>query len=170
MTVVRATTLAEAVEALSTLPGALAVAGGTDLMVAVNEGRLDPPHLVTLRRVRELRGVSVVDGRARGGGMTTSAELLADDRLPLLSAAARAVGSPAQRNAGTVGGALGSGGAGDVPTALLALDAHVECAGPRGTSRLPLQDWLDLPERGAAGLVTAVGYDEPGGRCAYLKA
>src|SRR3954447_15076810 len=160
MAVVRATSLAEAVEALASLPGAIAVAGGTDVMVAVNEGRLDPPHLVTLRRVPELQGVSLAGGQARVGALTTYAELLADDRLPLLRAAARTVGSPAQRNAGTVGGALGSGGAGDLVTALLALDAEVEAVGPLGPRRVTLEDWLDTPERRTGELVTAVSYRE----------
>ena len=58
------TTLDEAVAALTAMPAAVPVAGGTDLMAAVNSGQLRPTALVGLGRISEIRGWQYLDGHA----------------------------------------------------------------------------------------------------------
>lgn len=168
MSVVRATGVDEVVQLLAAHPGALLVAGGTYVMVDLAEGRCDPDLLVTLRRVEELQGISREAGRVRVGALTTYAELIADGG-PLLAETSRAVGSPAQRGSGTVGGGLVGGRAGDLATALLALDATVHTATVDGRHQLPMLGWLQ-DARPAGELVCAVSFDSGAAGQAYLKA
>jgi CO/xanthine dehydrogenase FAD-binding subunit len=172
MTVVRATTVAEAVDALRELRGAVLVSGGTEVVVGLNEGTLEAPHLVTLRRIPELRGVRTEGVDIRLGALTTYAQLAAGTGgVPALTAMAPTVGSPASRNTGTLGGALGTGsGFGDAVTALLALEAEVEVEGAAGPRRVPVAQWLDRTGRDAGDLVTAVRVPSGTGSQHYLKA
>src|SRR5919204_180359 len=110
MLVARPTTLAEVFDALDELPDAHLLAGGTDFMVEVNFGHRRPPAVVALRRVEELRGYDVLDDEVvlRAGTTWTEIENGLVEVLPALAAAARTVGSPQMRNAGTVGGNIGT--------------------------------------------------------------
>lgn len=85
--------------------------GGTDLLVLIDEGLATPQALVDLRRVPESRGVSVdADGLVRVGAATRVGALADDamirERFPALAQACEAVGTPALRNMGTIGGNL----------------------------------------------------------------
>ena len=100
-------TLDEAVAALAAMPAAVPVAGGTDLMAAVNSGLLRPAALVGLGRISEIRGWQYQDGHALLGAGLTHARMGRPDfaaLIPALAAAARAAGPPQIRNAGTLGG------------------------------------------------------------------
>ena len=143
MLVARPTTLSEVFDALDELPGAHLLAGGTDLMVEVNFGHRRPPSVVALRRVEELRGYQVLDDEVVLGSGVTWTEVEHDlaGVLPGLAAAARTVGSPQMRNAGTVGGNIGTASpAGDGLPVLGALDATVVLASRHGERRLPLAE------------------------------
>jgi CO/xanthine dehydrogenase FAD-binding subunit len=139
--------LDEAVDALAQHPDAHVLAGGTDLMVEVNMGHRRPVAVVALGRVDELRGWQrMEDGRIRLGARLTYTEMLEPDLaalLPALAEAARTVGSPQIRNAGTIGGNLGTASpAGDGLPVLSALDAEIEVAGPGGRRRLSVHDFF----------------------------
>lgn len=145
MAVARPRTLDEAVAALAETPQAHLLAGGTDFMVEVNFGHRRPDHVVALRRVEELRGWKSEDGQLTlGAGLTYRAmqeELAAE--LPALAQAARTVGSPPIRNAGTLGGNVATASpAGDTLPVLVALDAEVELVGPGGARRVPLDGFV----------------------------
>jgi CO/xanthine dehydrogenase FAD-binding subunit len=143
--VARPTTLSGVFDALDELPDAHLLAGGTDLMVEVNFGHRRPPSVVALRRVEELRGYEVLDDEVVLGSGVTWAEVEHDlaGVLPGLAAAARTVGSPQMRNAGTVGGNIGTASpAGDGLPVLGALDATVVLARRDGERRLPLADFI----------------------------
>lgn len=145
MLVARPTTLAGVFDALDELPDAHLLAGGTDLMVEVNFGHRRPPSVVALRRVEELRGYDVLEDEVvlRSGVTWTEIEHDLVDVLPGLAAAARTVGSPQMRNAGTVGGNIGTASpAGDGLPVLGALDATVVLASRDGERRLPLADFI----------------------------
>ncbi|HSA56947.1 MAG TPA: xanthine dehydrogenase family protein subunit M [Gemmatimonadaceae bacterium] len=91
--------------------GSAPIGGGTDLLVAIGEGIIRPEHLVDLRGIPGARGLEWRDdGSLRIGAVTRIAHLAADpavnDRLPALAMACAAVGSPALRNMGTLGGNL----------------------------------------------------------------
>jgi CO/xanthine dehydrogenase FAD-binding subunit len=143
MLVARPTSLSGVFDALDELPGAHLLAGGTDLMVEVNFGHRRPPAVVALRRVEELRGYEVRDDEVvlRSGVTWTEVEHDLAGVLPGLAAAARTVGSPQMRNAGTVGGNIGTASpAGDGLPVLAALDATVVLARRDGERRLPLAE------------------------------
>jgi CO/xanthine dehydrogenase FAD-binding subunit len=138
-------TLDEALEALQRMPDAQLLAGGTDFVVEVNFGHRRPPAVVGLRRVAELKGWRRDDGElVLGAGLTfTEIENELVEELPALAAAARTVGSPQMRNAGTVGGNIGTASpAGDGLPVLGALDATVVLASRDGERRLPLADFI----------------------------
>ena len=152
MLVARPTTLAGVFDALDELPGAHLLAGGTDLMVEVNFGHRRPPAVVALRRVAELKGYDVLDDEVvlRAGVTWTEIENDLADVLPGLAAAARTVGSPQMRNAGTVGGNIGTASpAGDGLPVLGAMDATLVLASRDGTRRLPMLEFITGVKRTA---------------------
>ena len=172
MTVVRAASVDEAVAAVSELPGAVLLSGGTEVVVALAEGTLHAEHLVTLRRIPGLRGL--LEGAPHEvvlGGLTTYADLAGGiGGVPVLTAMAATVGSPASRNAGTLGGGIGTAsGYGDAVTALVALDAEVVVAAADGTRRVALAHWLDGTARRAGDVVIAAAVRRTRGGQAYLK-
>ena len=121
-------------------PDAIPIAGGTDLMVALNFDRARPQAILDLTRVAELRDWGTDDGRLRIGAGVTYTRLIEElgERLPGLAIASRTVGSPQIRNRGTVGGNLGTASpAGDGLPPLYVSDAEVELASATGTRRLP---------------------------------
>jgi CO/xanthine dehydrogenase FAD-binding subunit len=153
-----ASTLDEAVSALGAHPGALVLAGGTDLMVEINEAHRSltgEETVVAVNRVPELRAWSVdtTAGTVRLGAGVTYAELAAPplaELLPALGQAARTVGSPQIRNAATIGGNLATcSPAGDGLPVLAALDAVVELTAPGGTRTLPVGEFMTGVKRTA---------------------
>ncbi len=135
MRIARPVTVDEAVEALSAEPGAQLLAGGTDFCVEVNFGHRRPAAVVALRRVAELRERAVRGETVSLGAGVTYAELSGRiaEVVPALAAAARSVGSPQIRNAGTLGGNLATASpAGDTLPVLAALGAEVTLRGPAG--------------------------------------
>jgi CO/xanthine dehydrogenase FAD-binding subunit len=136
MPIAHPTSLTEVYDALDDMPDAHLLAGGTDFMVEVNFGHRSPTSIVCLRRVDELQGYSITDDEVVLGAGTTWTEVENDlvDVLPALAAAARTVGSPQMRNAGTVGGNVGTASpAGDGLPVLAAMDATVVLARREGT-------------------------------------
>jgi CO/xanthine dehydrogenase FAD-binding subunit len=134
-------------------PEAVPIAGGTDLMVALNFDRARPQAILDLTRVPELRDWEADDGRLRIGAGVTYTRLIEElgERLPGLAIASRTVGSPQIRNRGTVGGNLGTASpAGDGLPPLYVSDAEVELASATGTRRLPIADFVTGPKRQAA--------------------
>ncbi len=131
--------LDEALAALAAHPDATLLAGGTDVMVDVNFGHLRPDRVIALRRVPEL---AEWDGLRIGAGVTY--RRLEDGPFPALAQLSRTVGSPQIRNAGTIGGNLGtSSPAGDALPFLAALDADVEVRSRTDGSRMvPFADFV----------------------------
>jgi CO/xanthine dehydrogenase FAD-binding subunit len=136
--------LAEALAALESDPGATVLAGGTDLMVAVNAGHHRPTSVVSLSHVPELRGWRREGDEVVLGACLTYADMLGGELaslVPALAQAARTVGSPQIRAAATLGGNIGTASpAGDTLPVLAALDAVVEVAGMSGERRVPIDE------------------------------
>lgn len=154
MAVIVPLSLDTAIDALAHHPGALVLAGGTDAMVEINEGHRrigsgdGPTTVIAVDRVAELRSWTVDPGGRTvtiGAGVSYS-ELLADplaSMLPALAEASRTVGSPQIRNAGTLGGNLGTcSPAGDGLPVLSALDAVVNLASRDGGRSLPVHEFM----------------------------
>lgn len=140
------TSLEEAVEELCTVPTAVPVAGGTDLMPDVNAGRLRPMALVGLAQVRELRGWQYLDGHALLGAGLTHARVARSDigaLVPALAAASRTAGPPQVRNAGTLGGnVVTASPTADTLPVLAALEAELVVVGPQGRRDVPVRQLL----------------------------
>ncbi|HML08020.1 MAG TPA: FAD binding domain-containing protein [Xanthobacteraceae bacterium] len=149
--------LADAASALSSERGARYLAGGTLVMRAVNEA---DPAIETIVRSTDpsLLHIAVSSGRVELGAGVTMAAVLAERDLAFLHPVARAVGSPAIREAATVGGNLFSP-RGDFATVLLVLDATVMLVGG-GQRELPLDDFLARRERSSA-LVSSIAFRRP---------
>ena len=143
-------TLAEALEIKAERPGAMPLAGGTDLMVAINFREARPDAILDLTAVPELREWAPDDGRVRVGAGVTYTRLIEElgDRLPGLAIASRTVGSLQIRNRGTVGGNLATASpAGDGLPPLYTANAFVELASVRGTRRVPVAEFVSGPKR-----------------------
>ena len=162
-------TVAEAVALLAALPDAAVVAGGTDLVVGVRQGKgAWPAALVAIHEIAELRGIAGAGGAAgapsgpdargglRLGALATHADVAGDPRVraafTALADASAIVGSPATRGSGTVGGNLANASpAMELGAPLLVHAAEVELAGPGGSlRRLAVADFLLGPGRSAA--------------------
>ena len=147
MTVAVPTTLDDAVGLLAEQPDAMLLAGGTDAMVEINDGHRRPDHLViALNRVGDLRAWRHdVERRTLtiGAGVTYT-ELMQEPiagLVPALAEASRTVGSPQIRNAGTLGGNLGTcSPAGDGLPVLSALDARVRIVSALGERTASVHD------------------------------
>jgi len=135
--------LSDAVEALA--EGATPLAGGTDLMVEVNFGYIRPDHVVGLRRVEELK---TWDGNRIGAGVTW--RRIEESGPKALAEAARTVGSPQIRNAGTIGGNVATASpAGDGHPFLAAVDASIDLQSPDGMRSLLWSDFFTGVKRTA---------------------
>lgn len=177
MPVLVPTTLSDVRDAMRRYPGAQLLAGGTDFMVEVNYGHRRPESVISLRRVAELRERRYDGDRVILGAGTTYADLGAPDIVeiaPALAEAARTVGSPQIRNAGTLGGNVGTGSpAGDTLPVLAALDASVHLLSTGGATREVRWDsFFVAPKRTAKQpdeLITAVSFRRTDGPQEYLK-
>ncbi|MEI6450056.1 MAG: xanthine dehydrogenase family protein subunit M [Actinomycetes bacterium] len=131
-------------------PGAAPYAGGTDLLVAIAEGKRSPAALVCLERVGELGGVEERGDRVWLGAAATYSRLLGSplvqQELPLLCRAMRTVGSPPVRHMGTLGGnVVTASPAGDTLPPLHVLGAEVELASRFSRRLLPIADFVVGP-------------------------
>jgi carbon-monoxide dehydrogenase medium subunit len=124
------------------------LAGGQSLLVIKRMGLISPGHLIGLRRIAELRGITATaDGGLRIGAMETQRTL---EQLPQLAGrfdalaeAAAAVASPPIRRRGTIGGNIcHADPTGDPPAALIALGATLEIASAAGTRIVPVEDFF----------------------------
>jgi CO/xanthine dehydrogenase FAD-binding subunit len=170
-TLLRPGTVGEALRMLTEHDGdAELLAGGTDLVPALRAGGRRPHAIVALRRILELRVRGIGADHLTVGAGLTYAELATWSPAPGLAATARAVGSAQIRNAGTVGGALGSANPrGDLLTFLTAAGAQVlTCSVGRGARTLPLAEYLSSVRRRRE-LVTAVRIPVPRGPQLFLK-
>jgi CO/xanthine dehydrogenase FAD-binding subunit len=117
-------------------------AGGTDLMVLFEAGKLPPGKYVSLWGLKELGGIAVATDTVTLGALTTYDDVLGHPVLrsefPLLCRAAEQTGGAATQNRGTLGGNIANGSpAADTPPALLVYDAELELVSARGSRRVP---------------------------------
>ncbi|MCU1378016.1 MAG: carbon monoxide dehydrogenase [Acidimicrobiales bacterium] len=168
-------TLAAALAVRADDPVRTVVAGGTDLMVGVNAGRLRPSSWLSLRRVPELQRIERHGSSLFVGACVTFARIERElvDTAPALAAAARTVGSVQIRNAATIGGNLSTASpAGDSLPVLACYHAEVEVASVRGTRIVPIGEFLVGPKRtdlGADELVVGVHLRRTTGEQAFAK-
>ena len=146
MPVLRPTSVDQLLDILANDPSASLLAGGTDLMVEVNLHGRRPSTVVSLRSLDELTEWSHRSGRVTIGAGLPYADMekgpLAQ-LVPALAQAARTVGSPQIRAAGTIGGNLGTcSPAGDTLPVLAALNATIHVLHRDGVRDVPFSDFM----------------------------
>jgi CO/xanthine dehydrogenase FAD-binding subunit len=164
MTVAIPLTIREALDALTSAPDARLIQGGTDMMVEINFNHLKPHNVIALRRVQELRTwTKNADGTITIGAGVPYQEMETGELknlVPALAEAARTVGSPQIRAAGTLGGNLGTcSPAGDGLPVLFALDAVIHLQSIESARVLSVHDFMLGVKRNARAsneIITAV--------------
>jgi aerobic carbon-monoxide dehydrogenase medium subunit len=155
------------------------IAGGTSLMLLMNLGLVEPAHVISLRRIAELRGIRPNNAGLEVGALATHRQLELSPEIrgycPALSAAFGDVATVRIRNQGTLGGNLAHADpAQDPPPMLIALDAEVTLASHDAERRVPLDtffvDYLTTVMRPGEVLTTIHLPALPSGtRAAYTK-
>ena len=130
---------------------AAVLAGGTDLVAALNYYEIKPGALVYIGGLG-LDYIKEEDGKLVIGAGTTGAQLIASDliaeKFPVLLAAAKTHGSPAVRSVATIGGNLGTGSpAGDLIPPLMVMDAEVLLVSAGGERVVPVKDFFTGPQQ-----------------------
>jgi CO/xanthine dehydrogenase FAD-binding subunit len=137
--------LSAALKCIAAEPGTWKpLAGGTDLMVLLEAGKLAHRKFVSIWKLAELRGIEVTSGVVTLGALTTYSEVrqnaIFSREFPLLAYAAAQTGSVATQNRGTLGGNIANASpAADSPPALLVYDAELELVSAGGPRRVPYQ-------------------------------
>ena len=160
--------------------GALALGGGTALMILVKSGLLEPDRVVWLGRIPELRqitvrgdGALVIGAGVRLADLWRSPEVVS--RHAVLAEAASQVGNPRVQAVATLGGHLAHADPRqDLAPVLLVLGASLLAAGPAGTRSLPLAGFYTgfmstALEGGEILTGVFVPPPPPGRRAAYLR-
>ena len=143
----QAKSVQEAVELHLAHPEADIIAGGTDVLVQMREGKRAGKSLLSIQGLDEIRGVKLEeDGTLRIGSLTTFSHITNDPLIQkyinVLGEAVDMVGGPQIRNAGTIGGNTCNGATSADSTATLhAWDAIIELTGPNGIRRLPIHEF-----------------------------
>ena len=146
-----ATSVQNAVELLQAHPNAVLIAGGSDVLIKMREGRLAGAELVSIYKLDELREVALdTDGALRIGPMTSFSHAtkspLLQKYMPVLGESADTAGGPQLRNIGTLGGNICNGvTSADTASTQVAYDAELEIAGANGTRRMSIHDFYKGP-------------------------
>jgi CO/xanthine dehydrogenase FAD-binding subunit len=139
--------LASTLERMRREPGAWKpFAGGTDLMVLLEAGKLPHRRFLNIWRLSELRGIEVGPDHVIVGALTTYTEVQGHETLarefPLLCRASAETGGIATQNRGTLGGNIANASpAADSPPALIVYDAELELVSARGARWLAYRDF-----------------------------
>lgn len=176
----RPATMDEALALLDRHGAAAAVlAGGTDLIVNLKEGRARPEVVIDIKSIAELCRLELADGRLEIGSCVTFSDLLRSDAVrrafPLIAESAATVASVGIRNRATLVGNLCSAVPSlDCGPALLVHDAQVRIQSLGGPRTVSIHEWFTGPKATAlrpGELVTGVSVPRPTKRHAgcYLK-
>lgn len=136
-----------AISLLQEYPQAQIIAGGSDVLVQMREGKCAGKELVSIYGLDEMRGLSYEeDGAIRIGSLTSFSHITKDPiiqkHINVLGEAVDMVGGPQIRNIGTIGGNTCNGvTSADSASTLHAWDAVVEITGPEGVRRIPIHEF-----------------------------
>ena len=139
--------VADAVSLRLAHPEAHIIAGGSDVLVQMREGKRAGVELISIYGLDELRGVTMeADGTIRIGSLTSFSHITKDpiiqQYINVLGEAVDQVGGPQIRNIGTIGGNTCNGvTSADSASTLHAWDAIVELTGPNGVRRIPIHEF-----------------------------
>lgn len=156
------------------------LAGGTDLVLMMTDKVIEPQFVVDIKGVPELTRFTWDPGKGLTIGAAVPFHTIETSRevrqhYPGLAEAASEVGSWQIRNLGTPGGNLCTASpSAEIAPILLALDAQVQLAGPRGRRRMPVQQFITGVRRTTLEpneLLVAIEVPPPGPRSGshYIK-
>jgi len=156
---VRAASLRDALTVLAAGDGTKVIAGGHSLLPVMKFRLAQPPRLVDIGGLEELRGVSENRRGARIGATTTYRDLLDSallrERYPIIAECTDNIGDVQVRNRGTIGGSLAHADpASDMPAVMLALDATFNLRSKRGRRSIKAREFFQGP------FATALADDE----------
>ena len=142
-----ATSVQHAVELMQAHPSAVLIAGGSDVLIKMREGKLAGAELISLYKLDELREVTMdPDGSLRIGPMTSFSHAtkspLLQKYMPVLGESADTAGGPQLRNIGTLGGNICNGvTSADTASTEVAYDAMLEITGSGGMRKISIHDF-----------------------------
>lgn len=146
--VYQAKSVDDAIAALTADPQAVVIAGGTDVLIKIREGKLAGCRLVSIHGLtQELAGVTLAEnGDVEIGPLTTfrgcTESPVIQKTVPVLGEAADTAGGPQLRAAGTLGGNLCNGiTSADTASTQLAFGAILRVRGPQGVREVPISEW-----------------------------
>lgn len=160
-----ATSVTNAIALMRQYPEAVIIAGGSDVLIKIREGKLAGCTLISIQKLDELRGVRMDDnGDLRILPLTSFSHItkhpLIQQHIPVLGQAVDQVGGPQIRNIGTIGGNTCNGvTSADSASTLVAYDAVMEITGPNGVRFVPITEFYIKPGQVAlqpAELLTAI--------------
>ena len=146
-----ATSVQHAVELMQAHPQAVLIAGGSDVLIKLREGKLAGAELISIYKLDELREVTMdPDGALRIGPMTTFSHAtnspLLQKFMPVLGESADTAGGPQLRSIGTLGGNICNGvTSADTASTQVAYDAMLEITGINGMRKLSIHDFYKGP-------------------------
>ena len=144
----QATSVDDAIRALQADPAAILIAGGTDVLIKIREGKLAGCSLVSIHELgEELGGITLAsNGDVEIGPLSTFRDVtfshVIRQTVPVLGEATDQAGGPQLRAAGTIGGNVCNGiTSADSASTLVAFDAVLRVKGPQGIREVPISQW-----------------------------
>ena len=140
-------TVEEAVKLRLEHPEAQIIAGGSDVLIQMREGKRAGKELISIYMIDEMRGVSLDEEESiRIGSLTSFSHITKDPIIQkyinVLGEAVDMVGGPQIRNIATIGGNTCNGvTSADSASTLFAWDAVIELTGPEGIRRIPISEF-----------------------------
>jgi len=150
---IKADSVEQAIELLMKNPDARLIAGGTDVLIKLRDGKQGFSELVDIHELKELKGICMdaENNILIGSGVTFIEIIQSDiikDHLPMLCEAAQSVGGPQVRNVATIGGNVCNGvTSADSASSLFALNAVLEIRGQSTKRQIPISDFYLGPGR-----------------------
>jgi carbon-monoxide dehydrogenase medium subunit len=168
----RPQSVADAAKLMASIGEAKLLAGGHTLIPTMKQRLANPPALVDLSRVAELRGIDKKGNALVIGAMTTHDEVanspVVRGAIPGLCEVAASIGDPHVRNRGTIGGSVANNDpAADYPAALLALNATI-ATNKREIKADDFLKGLFTTALGDGEIITRISFPIPG-KFAYMK-
>ncbi len=150
---IKAETVDKAIKHLAENPDAKLIAGGTDVLIKLRQGKSEYCELVDIHDIDELKFIRIDDDKSIviGSGMVFSKIIESDiikKHIPMLCEAAESLGGPQVRNMATIGGNICNGvTSADSASSLFTLNAILILKGEDGTREIPISDFYLGPGR-----------------------
>lgn len=142
-----ATSVEDAINHLVANKDSIVIAGGSDILIKIHEGKLAGCSLVSIHLLNELRGITMKeDGLIKIGCLTSFSNISSNEiikkYIPVLGEAVDQIGGPQIRNIGTIGGNISNGvTSADSASTLFTLNAELEITGPQGIRLIPISKY-----------------------------